>query len=252
MAFGSVGSLGTAASGIGASSIAVTLGANAEAGNLVVFVYAGDNLGSGADDADNSEVTSISDSATGNTWLKLKENSNNNGGAALGATVSVWYSVLTNQINSGGTITANLSGSPAARAATVWEFTKTGGTTISVEQTAANSGDAADPQAISLAGMASREYLFIWGLAYEGTTGGGFTDDADYTQITVAGQGAGAAAMVAWGAFRIATLTGDTVDAATTTDRDYSQVLGALYEVAAASDDLGADYQVNALGVTVY
>jgi len=231
MAFASVGTLGTATDGTAGTTVVLTTSATCEAGNLAVLIYAGDNLSSSADDADYGDVTSITDSAGGNTWTKMKENSNNNAGAGNGVTVSVWYSVLTNQIASGGTITANLNGSPTVSNLSAWEFTKDAGTTISVEQTAVNSGDAADPAAISLAGMASREYLFIWGFASEQTNAGTFTADADYTDFDRNSSGVGAAAVVVWGGFRIATLTGDTVDAATGTDRDYSQVLGALYEV---------------------
>lgn len=233
MAFASVGTLGHVNDGSAGTTVVLTTSATAEAENLVVLWYGGDNLSSSADDADYGDVSSITDSAGGNTWTKMKENSNNNAGAGNGVTASVWYSVLTNQINSGGTITANLSGSPTVSNLSAWEFTKGGGTTIAVEQTAINSGDSADPAAISLAAMTSREYLLIWGFAGEQTTAGTFTPDADYTEIEKDSAGTGASAAMVWGGFRIATLTDDTVDAATGTDRDYTQVLGALYEVSA-------------------
>lgn len=235
MAFAHVGSIGTVNSNSAATSLALTTTAAVEVGNIAVVIYAGDNLGSGTDNTDANEVTSVTDTRS-NTWTKLKETSNNNGGAGNGATVSVWYTTVTTQIQIGDTITFNLSGSVTAKAASGWEFTKGAGTTLSVEQTASEVGDTLDPAAISLSGMTSREYLLLWGFAGEQTNAGTFIDDADYTGFTRDAAGTGSAAIVVWGGFRIATLTGDTVDAATGTDRDYAQVLGALYEVSATSN----------------
>src|ERR1041384_4789690 len=102
MAFASLNTLGSNQNKTSGNSIAVTTTAAAESGHLVVVIVAIDNTGTG--DGDNSEVNSISDSAGGNTWTKAREFTNGQGAANAGATVSVWFSVLTNQINSGGTI----------------------------------------------------------------------------------------------------------------------------------------------------
>lgn len=234
MAFAHVGSIGTVNHNSAANTLALVTTAAVEVGNVAVVIYAGDNLGSGTDNTDANEVTSVTDTR-GNTWVKLKETSNNNGGAGNGTTVSVWYTTVATQIQIGDTITFNLSGSVTAKAASGREFTKGAGTTLAVEQTASEVGDTLDPAAISLSGMTSREYLLLWGFAGEQTNAGTFTADADYTDFTRDAAGTGSAAIVVWGGFRIATLTGDTVDAATGTDRDYAQVLGALYEVTPAA-----------------
>src|SRR3990172_9754413 len=117
----SVGTLGTATDKTAGSSIVLTTTAAAEAGNVVIVSVALDNNGSA--DGDNGECTSVSDSAGGNTWTKAREFQNAQGGAATGATVCVFYSKLTNQINSSGTITANFGHSPTASAIGAWEFT---------------------------------------------------------------------------------------------------------------------------------
>lgn len=232
MAFGSVGTIGTASSGtLNQASLVLTTGATAEAGNLVVVLIAVDNTGT--TDADHSEISGVADSA-GNTWTKAREFTNGQGTAQTGATVSAWFSQLANQLTSGGTITASFTtaASADATAMSAWEFTASAA--VSVASATELAGDAADPAAITLSGLASKEYLFIHALAYEGGAAVVFTQDADYTTITQAGQGVGAAGMVVYGGFRILTGTGDTVDVATDTDRDHAQVLIALEEVAAA------------------
>lgn len=234
MAFGTVGSIGTVNHNSAANTLALVTSAAVEVGNVAAVIYAGDNLGSGADNVDANEVTSVTDTR-GNTWAKLKETSNNNAGAGNGATVSVWYTTVATQIQIGDSITFNLSGNVTAKAASGWEFTKGAGTTLAIEQTNSEVGDAVDPGVISLSAMTSREYLILWGFSGEQTNAGTFTNDADYTGFTRNAAGTGSAAIVVWGGFRIATLTGDTVDAATGTDRDYAQVLGALYEVTAGN-----------------
>lgn len=233
MAFASVGTLGVVNAHASAASIVLTTSATAEAGNLAVVTFAFDNLGSGTDNLDAVEVTSVTDSATGNTWVKGGETSNNNGAAAAGVTTSVWYSVLTNQIASGGTITANLSGSSTARTAQAWEFTKDAGTTISREQLVVDVGDAVDPASVALSSMPSREYLLYYGFGGEQNNTGTYTAATNYTALGKTGTGAGSTNdIMVTGDYRIATLTGDTHDAATSTDRDYAAVYFALYEVA--------------------
>lgn len=239
MAFSSGGSIGSVASGtLNQASIVLTTTATVAAGELAVVWIAVDNFNT--TDADHGEIDSVVDSAGGNTWVKFGEITNGQGTAQTGATGSLWGSRLTNQLTSGGTITAAFDNvtSRDASAMSGWKFTCSN--PISVAQLVTAVGDAADPAAISIAGLPSKEYLFLWLLAYEGGTAVVVTHDADYSAVTQAGQGTGAAGMTIIGAFRIATLTGDTVDAATDTDRDHAQVLIALQEDAAAAYTLTA------------
>src|SRR3990172_7887890 len=98
MAFASVGTLGSAQDKTAGTTIQMTTSAAAEAGNLVIVVVARDEGGL---------ISSISDSAGGNTWKNAADVEN-----AAGSAASIWYSVLTNQIANGGTITANFNFSP--------------------------------------------------------------------------------------------------------------------------------------------
>lgn len=93
---------------------------------------------------------------------------------------------------------------------------------------------AADPGAISIASMDSQEYLLLHALGAEAPSTDAYTWDADYTQIAAAGTTGGAADtnVTILGGYRIATLTGDTVDVTSdTANRDYEQVFVALCEV---------------------
>src|SRR2546423_448261 len=88
----------------------------ADAGDLLVLSIAMDNLGTA--DGNTSQVTSVTDSRS-NTWTKAGEFTNTVGGAAGdGATIAVWYSVLTTGYTTGvDTVTINYSGNVTAKVA---------------------------------------------------------------------------------------------------------------------------------------
>ena len=71
---------------------------------LAILCVAVDN--NATTDIDEGAVTAVSDSK-GNTWIKLQERTNGQGSAQAGATISIWYSVLTTAIASGDTATAD-------------------------------------------------------------------------------------------------------------------------------------------------
>lgn len=230
MAFSPVGSLGTGVGSGAGTTIVITTPAVAEVGNLVVIVTACDNVQT--TDGVTNEVSSVSDSAGGNTWIKAGEYCNGQGGAGNGVVASVWYSVLANQIPSGGTITITLANSVATRAASAWEFTKGAGSTVSVAGSVqTNAGDAADPASMTISGLASKEYLFIRSCAVEINNSENFTPTASYTEFTEANQGF----MASNGEFRILTGTGDTSDPSTVSDQDNASVYFALEEISTAN-----------------
>src|SRR3989304_7222955 len=133
MAWTSVGSIGGAQHTGSQNTVVMTTNATAVAGSVVVISVAIDNTST--TDGNTTEVSSITDSVGGNTWTKAREFCNSQGAAASGATVSVWYSKLTNTIPSGGTITAILANSVTAKAISAWEFSVAAGATISVAGT---------------------------------------------------------------------------------------------------------------------
>lgn len=183
-----------------------------EAGHAHIIGIALDNSGTG--DGDNSEVTSVTDSA-GNTYTKIGETTNGNGSAGAGATISAWYSIVTSQLTSGvHTVTANFS-SRTAVAMFGWETTLTNPGIITLAgslQTLAN--DAADPGSMSVSGLASREYLAIRLIASESnditamTVTGGFTT----MNLSRANTGTSSTSMIVRGEYKIATATSFTSD----------------------------------------
>lgn len=229
MAWGSVGTLGSANDKTAGTSIVMTTTAAAEAGNVVIVVVALNN--NSTVDGDNSEVASISDSAGGNTWQKLREWTNGQGTAATGATVSVWGCVVKNAIASSGTITANFNHSPAASAITAWEFTLSVGNTITATDGTDASDDGADPSSMNLT-PANEERLWVRGIAHEGPVADAFTKTAAYsTAFTKDGTtgGGGATNMSVCGEHDILTGTTNASDP-TWTAVDHASVLVTLKE----------------------
>lgn len=238
MAFGSGGSIGTNASGtINQTATVLTTTQVVEVGELAAVLVSSDNHAT--TDADHSEVSGVVDSA-GNTWDKYGEFTNGQGTIQTGATVSLWGKRLGIQLPSGGTVTASFTNASSRDATAIsgWKFTV--GNPVSVAALSTAVGDGADPAAIVISGLPSKEYLFLWAIGLEAQLSVTITQDADYTAITHAGQGSGAAGSCVGGGFRIFTGTGDTVDAATSLGRDHAQVFVALQEVGGTAYTLTA------------
>lgn len=167
MAFTDLGSIGaTGATTNNQASLALTTTAACSAGELVVVAVADDNRLSGAD-ADGSEVSGVADSG-GNTWTKALGWANNEGGTQLGSSISLWYSVLTNAIANGGTITASFTSATLsdATALTARHFSYSGGS-LAVEATnSISSDDSTDPLSLN-ATTANIECLRIRAIGIE-------------------------------------------------------------------------------------
>jgi hypothetical protein len=234
MAIANIGTLGNTNEKSADTSITLTVAATAEVGNLVIVAGSMDNLGTS--EAQTSQVTVTSNPA--NTWTKLGEYTMSSGAAADGIVGFIWASVITTQLTgSSGTITATSSANATAKTLGAHEFS-IDESAIAFE-TPAFSGDLAatgDPPSISLSSLPSREYLLLHGLFHEG--GSATTADADYTEALDIESTGGAAAsnVTTFLGYRIATLTADTADAASSSDRDNVQILVALYEDAGGTD----------------
>lgn len=242
-AFGSVGTIGTVQSATAnQASLQLTTTANAEAGNLVIIQVAVDN--NQTTDGDEGAVSSVVDSTGNNTWTKIREFTNGQGAAQGGATISMWYSIISTQINSGGTITANFTNSTSrdASAMVTWEYTIAAGSIIQVagnDTDLATDGSTTGPGSQTISGLTSGEYLFVRGVAQENnSTANGFSGanvTANYTAFGIdSTSGGGAAAnMGATGEFRITTATGSTSSGGSwsTNARDYASIYVALVEI---------------------
>lgn len=230
--FSSVGDRGGNA--IKASGTAITQNPTSDVavGNLLAVFVAWDNNNASTGDGPLSQQIQCTDSV-GNVYREMF--SGQATGANLRAHGCIFVTIVDVAITTGDTVTVlNTTSAKVAKAVSMWEFAiDTGyliGTTDSGPIMQLTSG--ADPEPISISGMTSREYLLLHVLATEGPNTDTYTWDPDYTQITQQGTSGGVddTNMTVNGGFRIATLTGDTVDiTANTPTRDYTQGLQAIW-----------------------
>lgn len=234
MAFGYVGGAGTANSNSSGTTLALTVSATIEAGNLALVLIAKDNFGT--TDADHSEVSSVTDSA-GNTYAKMLEFTNGNGSAGAGATNSIWASVLASQLSSGvGVITATFANAITCKAMLCHEFTVGAGSTLSVAGSTSNARDATSPGSLTVSGLASGEYLWVRGIASESDNFTGLTVTSGYATLGLAAAigGSSALSMASRGEYRILTATSSTSNPSLF-NADHACVMVAIQEIAAVA-----------------
>lgn len=187
-------------------------------------------------DGQTSEVSSIDDPRS-NTWTKLGEYCNGQGGAASGATVSVWKTKATTAYQQNDAITVNFANTITAKAGRFQCFTVGSGNDIQLAGTLqTRADDGADPGSMSTSSLSSKEYLHFRASAREGTSTNG-TASTNFTRIvSVAGTsgGGGASNMSAWAEYRINTTTGETSDP-TVASADTASVFMALEETGGTS-----------------
>lgn len=227
MAIASVGSLGSATSKTSTTTVTMTASADAEVGRLVVVITSWDNT-----DITSTETTRLScTDESGNTWTKIAERTESDAGLAEdGATVAIFATVVTTQIDTGDDIIITSDTARVAKGVSAWEFT------IAESELAVQDyevgGGTSQPAAITLTGLPSEEYLLIYALGMQRSSSVTLTQDSDYSNLTVAGTTGGASTsnQVVYGGFRIATLTTDEVDVDTSTGGNHAHILAALIE----------------------
>lgn len=239
MAWSTPVSLGTGVSSkTDGTTVVQTTSVVAEVGKVIVVTSAWD-----ADDASNGQTTHLSCAdSVGNTYVRAREHTNGNG-ADAGVTVGIFYCLVTTELPSGGTITVTNDVSQTAKAVGAAKFTKGTGSVVSVAGTSFVVNNATDPSDVTISGLASREYLWLWGMGAEGPQTDAYTFDADYSASASGGTTGGAADsnMHVRGRNRIFIGTTDTVETTSTTaDRDYVQVFVALAETYVLSADPGS------------
>lgn len=189
--------------------------------------------------ADNSQTTdgaSTTHAVTdtdGHTWTRLFEETETDGVAADGVTMSLWATKVTAEIGTGDAVSFDpADAGSSARGIVIFEATFGAGQTFAIQDKAYARGT----QEVAIAGLPSREYLLVNFVGAEGEDQAS-TADADYTKLSdLASSTTGASdTNVCWFAgYRVATLTGDT---ATITALDVGvtnmlATLAAVYEVA--------------------
>ncbi len=191
------------------TTVVLTVTGAVPAGRVVVVHVAIDNTST--TDGNTSEVSSITDSAGGNTWVKALEYCNSKAASNGGATVSLWYSKLSTQIPDGGTITANLANSKTAKAISANSFSIAAGSTVSVVASAQANGTA-NNTSVAISGLSSAERLWFRATATEDNSIGTLDPTTGFTKtIGIATTGGSAVTnMAISGEFIIATATGHT------------------------------------------
>lgn len=230
------------------TSLACTvMSENIEVGNVAIAWAAMDNLASA--DGNTTDCTSMTDSAS-NSWIPLREYTYAEGAAAAGATVCMFYSVLTTQLNSGSSTITLTHGAVQASGLSVHEFTIGAGNVVNIVGTPQDLGNnSTDPGSLTVGSLTSAEYLWVRAIALErsdttctATVGGLFT--LTNNQGTT---GAGAATnMHTCGEWDIATATTNTSDP-TATSVDNASVFIALREAAPAATTGAGWYGTNSV-----
>lgn len=209
-------------------------------GQLGILVLACDNF----DDADGvpNQISMNSDSA-GNAWHRVGGYVNGQAAANAGADVSIWWTIATANLGTSGTFTFNFNNGNRTAKALVGAVFSVSDNFIGVEAYTGLANDGADAGSQTLAALASREYLFVRGMATESTSTT-FTPSTNYTSM---GAAASAGAMGARGEYRILTGTGDSTDP-TTVANDQASLYVALRELRKL--DIVAYKRITATGST--
>ena len=173
----------------------------------------------------------------GHTWQKVFEETETDGAAADGCTVSLWMTKVTTQIEITENITNTYQGaSNAAGIITCTECVVGAGMTLAWEPTAM-ARDSTDPSSVSLSGLTDREYLFFGLFGAEGNDNAK-TPIANYTERFDARSGSSSTADVCIHVgTRILTGTGDTWESSAITVTNALQTLTAFYEVAESAPE---------------
>lgn len=157
MALADGGAIGTNNTKTSGTTLAITTTASCAVGDIIVVQHVTDN--SVTTVGVTSTHTGVTDSA-GNTYTKVNEVTYSAGSASDGCTLSVWRTVVTSALASGGTITCTRSGSIAARACSARKFTRTTGSsfTYTVGPTASES---AVPSALTMNSLSATDQHLI-------------------------------------------------------------------------------------------
>lgn len=212
--FTAVGSIASAQSKTAAVNWSFAPSAQLNAGNLGVLIVSSDNYDTG--DVDDGAINSVTDSV-GNKWKKRGEWQKGSTGAGTGVIVSVWTTVATTNLTTGGTITVHFYDDgvgPTAKAATGRQFSFTGGSALHIAGYS-TLAEAVDPSNMTLSGLASNPYLWIRAVGQENATTT-WTSSTNYTAFThttsTTSGGVTATNIGARGEFRIFTGTTDSTN----------------------------------------
>jgi len=222
MAFSGVAARGSAVDTVSDNSLAMNPTAALAVGKLVVVqcVTTNEQTTDGA-----SSSHSLASSPT-NSWTKIDEYTETAGANNDGTTNSLWYSVITTEIGTGGTITLTTSANEAEKIICAIEATFDNANNIIAFETV---GVGQNAISASVSSLPSREYLLVGAGGARGSDNAK-TPDTDYTEWHDLRNRNNAAAVTNHLVTRIATLTSDTCTSSAWTNTFPIFLLAPLYE----------------------
>jgi hypothetical protein len=159
------------------------------ASNDVILVAVAVDNQSSTDGATN-EVTSISTNTGSETYTKIGEYCNGQGGANSGATVALFAAQALAAHGLGTkTWTANLANSKTAKAIAVQRVTIGAGKTLQLEDIKVGAWDGTTPSVTPISGLAAVDHLFVVATATEDPSASGFFTSYSVAAISTSGGG---------------------------------------------------------------
>lgn len=221
------GSLGTGSNKVNQTTVTINSTIIMASGQLAILVVATDN--ESATDGETDLHVSVTVDGQGAT--KMGEYTNGNGGAGLGATVSIWYLIAAAEIASGSAIVETNSTGKDAKAICAYVFDWDSTYEESIDGLATLATDSGDPGSLSATGDLDVPHLWIRGMAGEAPdTVGALTPTSGWTAIPGAGTTGGAAAsnIVARAEFKILSGTASGASDPTMSSTDWASLLVGL------------------------
>lgn len=234
MVFSGVTERGSGSEKVSDTSFGISPSAAITVGKIAFLLAVTDNTPT--TDGVSTDHTGVADT-DGHTWTKVFERTNSTGAAADGATASLWWTKVTSEIGTGDVVTLTIGTARTAKILGLFEVSVGAGNTIALAAGGSTfrETDVANPAALTLSGLASKEYLLL-GLAGSENVQITWTEDADYTNVYAAEGfgstgGGGATNVAARIGYRIATLTGDTFQPSVMGAVEHTMALLAFEEV---------------------
>lgn len=209
----SVGTVGSDQSAVSSTSYTFTTTTTIPAGNIGILINVADNL-STIDGTTFNEHTNVTGGV--GVWTKQGEYVNSGGGAASGATVSVWTFRATANNPIGTVFSLAYSSSVTEKAATMWQVSVTGTSSLILDpQPATNPisnevNAAADFGSVTFSGLTSKQRLWFRGLGKELNSATAITPSAGFTITGRTRSSNTASAVIVRAEFLISTSTGET------------------------------------------
>lgn len=214
------------------NSLACTTNATLEAGNYALWFVALDNTQT--TDVTSGECNATASDSASNSYSKVGEFTNGQGGAAAGATICVYSGLASAQLASGGTLTFGFANSIVSKAANGEEYTVGANLQLAGSLQTLASDSATDPASLAISGLSSASRLYCRFLAHERNTAANWTASTSFTatNMSKADTGTAATSMAVRGECRVNTSTGETSDPTMATSAtDQASIMFALEEI---------------------